>query len=92
MKRKQFFSNGPFFETEERIKEFGNSMYASYALSQTMREFAKLKSEYASALSASVDETVLQAKRSELKYFESIIELTAHGIATVIEEGEITHD
>ena len=90
MKHKRFFREGPFFEVHEKLEEFGNSLYASYALSQTMEEFAKLKAEYHMAVSSSMDEAALKAKRIELKYYESVIDLTAHSMAASLEE--VSHD
>lgn len=91
MKRKHLFE-GPLFEAEDRLQTFAHSLYAAYALSETMEEFAKLKSEYATALSASVDDSLLNAKRSELEYIERMIELTAYGISGVVGESDNVHD
>tara|TARA_R110000824_G_scaffold357583_1_gene545159 strand:+ start:1321 stop:1593 length:273 start_codon:yes stop_codon:yes gene_type:complete len=90
MKPKIFFKEGPFFEARERLEEFSNSLYASYTLSETMEEFAKLQAEYHVAVSSLMDEPLLKAKRIELEYYESMIDLTAHSLAVFQEE--VPHD
>ena len=79
---KSIFTQGPFFEVRERMDDFSNSLYASYALSETMEEFAKLQAEYFVALSSSMDEAALKAKKVELQYYESVIDLTAHSMVS----------
>jgi len=90
MSNKIFFKEGPFFEVQERLDDFCNSIFASYALTQTMEEFAKLKVEYSIAVSSSMDEAELKAKRIELQYYESVIDLTAHSM--VASQEEASHD
>lgn len=90
MKPKIFFKEGPFFEVRERLEEFSNSLFASYALSETMEEFAKLQAEYHVAVSSLMDEPLLKAKKTQLEYYESMIDLTAHSLAAFHEE--VPHD
>jgi hypothetical protein len=86
------FSLGPFLEVRKRLEGLGRNLYCTQTFTRAMEDLKVIQKEYQTALSSS-DLTLIEHKRSELEYYETIIALSAQNfMAPEKEDEEATHD
>jgi len=90
--KKSFFPSGPFKEAEQNAENFAVGMYYNYCFSNTLEELLKIEEEYEEAL-ASSDKNLIEAKKHELSFYESIVSMATGMLDKVaLEKSGSLHD
>ena len=78
---KGFYTGGPFGECRHHLENFGMGIYYLTCLQHTVEELLKLQEEYEDALRTR-DTDQIDAKKTELEFYENIIMLATDMLET----------
>ena len=79
---KPFFSVGPFSKVEERLEDFGSSMYLQKLYNETVQELVETQNAYEKAIKIDDSDEVVKGLESQIKFLENVVALANNNMTS----------
>ncbi len=79
---KTFFTVGPFSEIEERLHDFGSSMYLQKLYNDTIQELVETEMAYKIAKDQEDADDVIDGLKKQIKFLENIVALANNNMSS----------
>tara|TARA_Y100000592_G_scaffold524_1_gene841 strand:+ start:1824 stop:2096 length:273 start_codon:yes stop_codon:yes gene_type:complete len=84
--KKVFFTVGPFAEIEERIDDFGSSMYLQKLYNETVQELVETELAYETAKNHNDADDIIKGLRSQIKFLENVVTLANNNMSSFMSD------
>ena len=84
--KKVFFTVGPFAEIEERIDDFGSSMYLQKLYNETVQELVETELAYEIAKNHNDADDIIKGLKSQIKFLENVVTLANNNMSSFMSD------
>ena len=84
--KKVFFTVGPFAEVEERIDDFGSSIYLQKLYNDTIQELVETELAYEIAKSENDADDIIEGLKNQIQFLENIVSLANNNMTSFLSD------